>query len=160
MGLDIRLAYDDPGSIRELFKEYTDSLIAADQYVATVLQAQDFEAELEDIGKKYGQPDGRLYLAYWDGGLAGCIGLRKIDEQFCEMKRLYVRPQYRSQHIGSILVQKIIQDARDIGYGHILLDTLPFLESAIRMYQRIGFYETEKYNNNPMDGAVYMKMDL
>lgn len=160
MGLDIRLAYEASRHIRELFEEYTDSLIAADRYVATVLQVQDFEAELEDVEKKYGLPEGRLYLAYWDGGLAGCIGLRKIDEQLCEMKRLYVRPQYRSRHIGRILVEKVIEEARGMGYDGILLDTLPFLEDAIRMYKRVGFYEIERYNDNPMEGAVYMRLDL
>ena len=160
MGLEIRQAYDEPESIRELFMEYTESLIAADQYVATVLQAQDFEEELADVGKKYGRPEGRLYLAYWDRELAGCIGLRRIDDECCEMKRLYVRPQYRSRHIGSVLVKRIIQDARDIGYRSILLDTLLFLEDAVRMYRRIGFHETKKYNNNPMETAVYMRMEL
>lgn len=158
--LQIVSAYDAPQSIRELFREYTDSLIAADQSVAAILEVQDFEAELEDVGKKYGLPDGRLYLAYWNGELAGCIGLHKIDGLHCEMKRLYVRPRFRSRHIGSVLVQKIIQDAREAGYRYIQLDTLPFLKDAIKMYRRIGFYEIEKYYDNPMDEAVYMQLDL
>lgn len=118
------------------------------------------DAELKHLEQKYGLPHGRLYLAYCDDALAGCIGLRKIDEENCEMKRLYVRPEFRGQHIGNILVQKIIEDAKEIGYSHMLLDTLPFLESAIHMYKTFGFYEIESYNNSPMETSIYMKADL
>jgi ribosomal protein S18 acetylase RimI-like enzyme len=76
------------------------------------------------------------------------------------MKRLYVRNEFRGKHIGVNLVNKIIDDAKLIGYKYILLDTLPFLKSAIKMYKAIGFYEIDKYNNSPMDNSIYLKLDL
>ena len=101
-----------------------------------------------------------LYIAFYDDKVAGCIALKKIDKENCEMKRLYVRNEFRGKHIGANLVNRIIDDARLIGYKHILLDTLPFLKSAIKMYKSIGFYEIDKYNNSPMDNAIYLKLDL
>ena len=88
------------------------------------------------------------------------IGLRKIDTQNCEMKRLYVRPSFRGKKIGGFLVEKIIADAREIGYTYMLLDTLPFLESACAIYQKAGFYEIPSYNDSPMDASIFMKLDL
>ena len=76
------------------------------------------------------------------------------------MKRLYVRPQFRGKQIGNQLVQKIIEDAKEIGYSHMLLDTLPFLKSAIHMYQKYGFYRIESYNDSPMSTSIYMRLDL
>ena len=76
------------------------------------------------------------------------------------MKRLYVRPLFRGKHMGDYLVRKIIEDAKEIGYKHMLLDTLPFLKTAIHMYQKYGFYEIPCYNNSPMDTTIYMRLDL
>ena len=106
------------------------------------------------------KPFGRLYIAYCDDQLAGCIGLRKIDDENCEMKRLYVRPEFRGKQIGNQLVKKIIDDAKEIGYAHMLLDTLPFLQSAIHMYKQHGFYEIPSYNDSPMTTSIYMRLDL
>lgn len=76
------------------------------------------------------------------------------------MKRLYVRPEFRGNKIGYILIRQIINDAKEIGYRHMLLDTLPFLKSAIYMYKKIGFYEIPCYNNSPMSSSIYMKLNL
>ena len=76
------------------------------------------------------------------------------------MKRLYVRPAYRGSQIGSRLVQKILADAEEIGYRCMLLDTLPFLQDAIHLYRKYGFYEIPRYNNNPMDSGIYMRLEL
>ena len=119
-----------------------------------------FSTSLENLEDKYGLPYGRLYLAFCDEKLAGCIALRKIDDENCEMKRLYVKPDFRGKKIGNILVERIIEDAKSIGYKHILLDTFPFLETAIKLYKKLGFYEIESYNNNPMDNLIYLKYDL
>ena len=124
------------------------------------LEIQNYEEELEHLDVKYGMPDGRLYIAFYGGELAGCIGLRKIDERNCEMKRLYVRPAFRGKNIGSKLIQQIITDAKEAGYSHMLLDTLPFLKSAVHMYKAYGFYEISSYNDSPMDTSIYMKLDL
>lgn len=99
-------------------------------------------------------------MIYCHEKLAGCIGLRRIDDQNCEMKRLYVRPEFRGMKLGDILVEKIIMEAKEIGYSCILLDTLPFLQSAIHLYKKYGFYEIESYNDSPMDTSIYMKLDL
>lgn len=160
MGLKIILAYDYRDEIGILFSEYTQMLIAGDRSFQKYLDIQHYDEELEHLDIKYGLPNGRLYIAFYNGELAGCIGLRKIDEQNCEMKRLYVRPAFRGKHIGSKLVQQIIKDAKEIGYSHILLDTLPFLKSALHLYQTYGFYEIPSYNNSPMSTSIYMKLDL
>lgn len=160
MELKIIPAYDLPNEIRILFSEYTKMLIAGDSSFQKYLELQNYDEELEHLDIKYGLPEGRLYIAFYHGELAGCIGLRKIDEWNCEMKRLYVRPAFRGKHIGSNLVQQIIKDAKDIGYSHMLLDTLPFLKSAINMYETIGFYEIPSYNDSPMTTSIYMKLDL
>ena len=128
--LKLVYAYDHPQEVGELFKEYTDMLIEGDSTFADYLSIQNYDEELKHLEVKYGMPEGRLYLAYFEGRLAGCIGLRKIDTQNCEMKRLYVRPSFRGKKIGDFLVKKIIADAKEIGYAYMLLDTLPFLESA------------------------------
>ncbi len=121
---------------------------------------QNYTDDLAHLESKYGPPDGRLYLAYCDNEPTGCVGLKRLGEESCEMKCLYVRPKFREKRIGSALVQRITSDAREIGYRHMLLDTLPFLQSAIRLYRKLGFYEIESYNDNPIDSSVYMKMDL
>lgn len=153
-------AYDYPQEVKVLFSEYTQMLIEGDPSFRKYLDIQHYDDEIKHLETKYGKPYGRLYLAYCDEKVAGCIGLRKIDQQNCEMKRLYVRPQFRGNHIGDQLIRKIIEDARKIGYSHMLLDTLPFLESAVHMYKRYGFYEIESYNDSPMDTSIYMKLDL
>ena len=160
MELKIAPAYDNTQAVEALFSEYTNMLIEGDSTFQEYLELQNYDEELKHLEQKYGLPYGRLYLAYCDDALAGCIGLRKIDEKNCEVKRLYVRPEFRGQHIGNILVQKIIEDAGEIGYSHMLLDTLPFLESAIHLYKAFGFYEIESYNNSPMETSIYMKRDL
>ncbi len=182
-------AYQSPQEVRQLFSEYTEMLLQGDPAFQEYLDVQKFEDELEHPEKKYGLPGGRLYLCYvfsedaggpetdgncgitegdglpekgksGSGNLAGCIGLKKLDEISCEMKRLYVRPCFRGQGIGGILIRQIIKDAKEIGYRHMLLDTLPFLQSAIHMYGKYGFYEIESYNDSPMDASIYMKLDL
>ena len=76
------------------------------------------------------------------------------------MKRLYVRPQFRGKKVGEQLIQRIIADAKEIGYSYMLLDTLPFLKTAIHMYKRLGFYTIKRYNDSPMNTSIYMKLDL
>ena len=160
MDLQIIPAYHHPKQIVELFSEYTNMLIAGDSSFQQYLEIQNYDKELLHLEEKYWFPDGRLYLAYEKGELAGCIGLRKMDSQNSEMKRLYVRPQFRGKHIGDQLIEKIIADAKEIGYSYMLLDTLPFLESAIYLYKKYGFYEIESYNDSPMSTSIYMKLEL
>ena len=160
MNIEIKLAYDNNREIKELFLEYTDMLVENDSSVAKYLKLQNYDSELEHLTDKYGLPDGRLYIVKVENEVAGCIGLRKIDDENCEMKRLYVRPAFRGHKIAIKLIEKIIDDAKKIGYKSMFLDTLPFLEGAIHLYKKFGFYEVESYNNSPMDTTIYMKLDF
>lgn len=160
MSIEIVEAYAYKDEIKALFNEYTDTLVEGDSKFKGYLKLQNYDHETDNLEEKYGLPYGRLYLAIFDGNVAGCIALRKLDAENCELKRLYVKPKYRGKNIGSILVKHIIKEAKKIGYKHILLDTLPFLETAINMYKRYGFYEIESYNNSPMDNLIYLKYNL
>lgn len=158
--MEIVLAYSYSNEIRELFLEYTNMLVENDPNFAQYLDLQNYNEEFEHLNDKYGLPDGRLYVAKIDNKIAGCIGLKKIDLENCEMKRLYVKPEFRGKKIAQLLIDTIICDARKIGYRNMLLDTLPFLDGAISLYIKFGFYEIESYNNSPMDTSIYMKLDL
>ena len=160
MRLELLPGYDHPAEILSLFTEYTQMLVSHDPSFQIYLDIQHYEDEIRDLEAKYGRPEGRLYLALWDGEAAGCIALRKLDEQRCEMKRLYVRPAFRGHKIGDALVDRILQDAKAIGYRYMLLDTLPFLESAIHIYQKRGFYEIPCYNDSPVATTIFMQYDL
>lgn len=160
METEIKLAYEETDQVQRLFSEYTRMLVETDSELGDYLQIQGYDAELLHLTEKYGLPYGRLYLAYVDGDAAGCIGLRRMDEETCEMKRLYVRPKYRGIDIASRLVERLIEDAGQIGYRTMLLDTLPFLQGAIHLYRKYGFYEIERYNDSPVEHAVYMRLDL
>ena len=160
MNTEIIPAYRHKEEIRALLSEYTSMLTANDPSMQGYLAIQNYEEELSHLEEKYGPPSGRLYLARCGKEAAGCIGLKKIDDQNCEMKRFYVRPQFRGRKLGVQLMQKIIMDAREIGYSHMLLDTLPFLEDAIRMYKKSGFYTIDRYNDSPVSTSIYMRLDL
>lgn len=161
--MDIKIVdgYDYPEEVRALFSEYTDILIANDaEFKKKYLDIQNYDEETAHLKSKYGLSEGRLYMLFADGKSAGCIGLRKIDHQICEIKRLYIRSEWRGKKLGETLVEKIITEARKIGYSYMVLDTLPFLQNAIRLYKKLGFYEIESYNDSPLDTSIYMKLDL
>jgi len=144
---------EDVEAIRALFIEYQDSLDVD-------LCFQNFHRELDELPGDYAPPRGRLYLARIDGEAAACIALRPVDDDTCEMKRLYVRPAHRSTGIGRELVNLLIADARAIGYRRMALDTLPSMERAQRLYERLGFRDIPPYRENPVPGARYMGLDL
>ena len=160
MDIELKLAYEETEYVRRLIEEYMQMLVRMEPDIETYLRMQNSEEELRNLKEKYKKPDGRLYLAYVEGIPVGCIGLRRLKGRECEMKRLYVRTEFRGMHIGDVLVKKIISDARDIGYRTMRLDTFPFLERAIGLYRKYGFSETPSYNDNPLENAVYMKLDL
>ena len=126
----------------------------------STFNVQNINKELNDLETKYGLPDGRMYLALVDNQIAGCAALKKTDANYCELKRLYVRPQYRGQHIGKALAEKVIAAAREVGYKYMRLDTFPFMEQAINLYRELGFREIPKYNQNPALSAIFMQLDL
>lgn len=160
MALTLRDGYAFPDEVGTLFSEYTQMLVDSDPAFRDYLAIQHYDEELAHLEQKYGRPAGRLYLADWDGELAGCIALRRLDDARCEMKRLYVRPEFRGRHIAQTLVDRILHDARAIGYRAMLLDTLPFLDGALRLYRKLGFYDIPCYNDSPMETSVYLQKDL
>ncbi|MEA4825903.1 MAG: GNAT family N-acetyltransferase [Clostridium sp.] len=139
--------------IKQLFLEYVHSL-------KVDLSFQNFEEELNTLPGKYGQPRGVLILALVDGKEAGCIALRNISEDICEMKRLYVRDCYRGLGIGKRLITIVIQEALKMNYQYIRLDTLPMMKNAQALYKSLGFYDIEPYVYNPIDGAKFMELKL
>jgi ribosomal protein S18 acetylase RimI-like enzyme len=139
---------------RVLFHEYQ-------SWLGLSLCFQNFEAELAELPGRYAAPDGRLLLALSDEKPAGCIALRKLEENVCEMKRLYVRDEFRGQGIGVSLIEKLLEEARRIGYGKIRLDTLPTkMGKAVALYESYGFREIAPYYDNPFGETLYMEMDL
>ena len=151
---------EHPAEIGALFNEYTEMLAAGDPTFRAYLAVQHYDRELAHLEEKYGGDGARLWLLTCDGAPAGCIGLRQMDGACCEMKRLYVRPAYRGLHLGRMLAERIIADARAIGYRTMRLDTLPFLREAIDLYRKLGFYEIPCYNDSPMQQALYLELKL
>jgi len=139
---------------RDLFLEYAQSL-------GFSLCFQNFDQELADLPGDYAPPEGRLLLAEYQGQLAGCIALHRLEPQICEMKRLYVRPQFRGKGLGRLLAERVITDARSIAYHRMRLDTVePVMKDAVAMYRKLGFKEIAPYCANPIAGALYMELDL
>lgn len=130
------------------------------------LSFQGFEKEMAEFPGEYASPDGRLLLAYKEAscaatrGLAGCVALRKVDSDTCEMKRLYVRREFRGQGAGRALALAVIGIARGIGYRRMRLDTLPIMEEAQALYGSLGFREIPPYRFNPIPGAVFLELTL
>jgi len=151
----LRSATAEPllGQAREIFREYQIS-------IGIDLCFQDFEHELASLPGKYAPPQGRLYLAFKDEDLAGCIALRPFDETRCEMKRLYVRPAFQGRDLGRLLAERIIAEARAIGYRAMILDTLSTMTVAVTLYQSLGFRPIPPYYVNPIPGAQYMELEF
>ena len=139
---------------RELFLEYAESL-------GFSLCFQNFDKELARLPGDYTPPEGRLLLAEYEGRLAGCVALHPLDPGICEMKRLYLRPLFRGQGLGRALAERIIGEARQIGYQRMHLDTVePVMKDAVAMYRKLGFKEDAPYRANPIAGAMYMELEL
>ena len=140
--------------VRELFLEYAQSL-------GFSLCFQNFDKELASLPGDYAPPEGRLLLAEYEGQLAGCVALHKLESGICEMKRLYLRPRMRGKGLGLALANHIITEARQIGYQRMRLDTVePVMKDAVAMYRKLGFQEIAPYCANPMSGVIYMELEL
>ena len=144
-------------AVRDIFNEYADSL-------SVDLDFQGFTAELADLPGEYADPRGALLLASVGGRVAGCCALRPLDgsdyTNAAEMKRLYVRPDFRGIGLGRQLSEAILDEARRAGYSCVLLDTLDDMEAARALYEDLGFEEIPPYYHNPHAGAHYLKVDL
>jgi ribosomal protein S18 acetylase RimI-like enzyme len=147
------MAVDDGLTVRRLFEEYAASL-------GLDLCFQGFSEELAGLPGNYAPPGGRLLLALQNGKPAGCVALRPLEPAVCEMKRLYVRPSFRAHGIGRILIDRVVQEARQAGYHQMRLDTLPSMSAAQALYRRFGFQEIPPYHNNPIAGAVFLELQL
>jgi putative acetyltransferase len=149
---DVRTA-EQVSQARRLFQEYAASL-------DTDLCFQGFEAELARLPGEYAPPKGELLLALWTGQPVGCVALRPLDELICEMKRLYVQPELRAHGIGRMLVQRILEVGKTLGYRSMRLDSLPSMTAAIPLYRRFGFRDVPPYRHNPVAGTLYLELPL
>ncbi len=148
------LTPEQVASVRELFLEYAHSLNFS-------LCFQSFDQELASLPGEYAPPSGRLLLAEFNGRRAGCVALHRLADGICEMKRLYVRPEFRGHKIGRRLAGAVIAEARAAGYEHMRLDTVaPVMREAVQLYRELGFCEIPAYRPNPMEGTLYMELML
>jgi putative acetyltransferase len=139
--------------VRRLFEEYWNAFGFTPCF-------QNFGDEVAHLPGAYAAPGGRLALAIVEGAPAGCIALRRVDEQRAEMKRLYVRPEFRGHHVGAALLDWALAEARAAGYREIVCDTMPAMTTALEMYGRLGFERIDPYSDSPTQGAVYLRLAL
>ncbi len=136
---------------RAIFREY-------EAWFGLALCFQNFDEEVASLPGKYAAPEGRLFLAFVDKKLAGCIALRKLEDKICEMKRLFVKEDFRGQKIGIALIEKLIEEARKIGYEKMRLDTFPpRMSKAVSLYESYGFREISPYYHNPYGETLFME---
>jgi GNAT superfamily N-acetyltransferase len=149
------VVFDGPrlDDVRGLFGEYA-------AWLGIDLSFQGFASELANLPGGYAAPDGTLLLSLIDGAAAGCVAVRRVDAHVCEMKRLYVRPRFQGKGCGRRLAERAIDWSRGAGYDRMLLDTLPSMAEAQRMYERLGFTDVPAYRFNPIAGTRYMELLL
>ena len=143
----------DVAEVRTLFEEYAASL-------GFDLGFQDFDHELRELPGVYGGPKGALLVAKSGGATAGCVALRPLEADVCEMKRLYVRPRYRGHGVGRALATAVIDQARALGYARMRLDTVPTMQEARALYRALGFREIPPYRWNPIAGTSFLELTL
>jgi GNAT superfamily N-acetyltransferase len=152
---DIRRARfpDDLDAVIAIFREYIGN-------TSVSLDFQNYEDELAALPGKYDAPKGGLFLA-WDGdAVVGCAAFRAVDDEICEMKRVYVRPVGRGQNLGRRLVERILAEGRAAGYRRMCLDVLPEFDAARRLYESLGFVPAAPVTFNPVAGTRFLGMDL
>jgi ribosomal protein S18 acetylase RimI-like enzyme len=138
---------------KELIQEYALSL-------GFDLSFQDFEQEMATFPGQYSPPGGCLFVAQYENKIVGCVGLRDRGSGVCEMKRMYVQPNFRRKGLGKALAEAVIDKARGMDYTHMRLDTTPYMKSAIRLYISLGFRDIAPYRFNPIEGARYLELRL
>jgi putative acetyltransferase len=153
--ITIATSSEDIAIIRELFREYA-------AWLAFPLDFQNFDEELATLPGKYASPAGRLLLVRHEGLPAGCGAIRPLSPTICEMKRVFVRPQFRGHHLGHTIIARLISDARATGHKFLRLDTIPAkMPDANRIYRALGFYDIPPYyEGNPHADASYLELPL
>jgi ribosomal protein S18 acetylase RimI-like enzyme len=146
---------DDIRAITNLFKDYP-------AWLALDLAFQDYATELASLPGKYAPPAGALLIARLNNGTPlGCVALRPMDKHgVCEMKRLYISPEARGLGIGKRLVREVLSEAKKIGYERMRLDTLPKMQSAVSLYEKMGFVKIDQYYETPLEGTLFLEIDL
>jgi len=139
--------------VKELFLEYSESL-------GFDLSFQNFDAELDNFPVQYSPPTGSLFLALSQNLPIGCVGVRYFEDDICEMKRLFVKPNFRGKRVGRLLAEAAVKAGKNLGYERMRLDTLPTMEKANHLYRSLGFIEIEPYRYNPIEGAKYLELNL
>ncbi len=144
---------DDLQKVKTLFEEYWNSF-------GFPSSLQNFSTEVARLPGHYAPPGGRLALAVAGEEAAGCIALRRLDARRCEAKRLYVREEFRGQGFGRTLLEWLVSEAREAGYSEMFGDTLPIMDQALALYERMGFEHTGPYASDPTPGAIYLRLTL
>jgi ribosomal protein S18 acetylase RimI-like enzyme len=139
--------------VRELLVEYAHSLNVS-------LCFENLDKELAELPGPYAPPSGRLLLAVEGERVAGCGALKKVDEQISEMKRLFLRPEFRGKGVGRAMTLRLLDEARSIGYKSLRLDTLPSMKEAIALYRSLGFQEISPFRPLPAPGTLFMTITL
>ena len=153
-------AFDRREELRPLYEEYEAMLLAADPDFGKSLDRQNYAEEIARLEEIYGPPRGRFYLLCVNGAPAGCVGMKPLDETCAELKRLYIRPEYRGKKRGEYLTRRILSDAKQEGYRFVRLDTLPPLKTALELYRKIGFYEIPAYYDCPIPDTIFLEYRL
>ena len=149
--------------IAETEEDYREARVLLREYEAASevdLCFQGFEEEVETLERVYGPPGGRFLLVRAGDDTAGCVALRDLGNKICEMKRLYLRPGFRGRGLGRRCAEQVVQEAREMGYARMRLDTLPTMRAAIALYRSMGFREISPYTENPVEGALFMELGL
>lgn len=144
-------------------EEFTQARVLFTEYAASLnidLSFQNFSSELETVRTQYGKPGGSLLLVYKDGQPVGCAGVRRLDGDTAELKRMYVRPECRGLHIGKELLERALLAARELGYSKMRLDTLRSMTQAQKLYKSFGFRAIPAYYFNPLEDTIYMEADI
>ena len=141
--------------VRQYFRNYA-------AWLGVDLSYQNFDQEMASLPGGYAAPEGRLFFAEIDGRPAGCVGVRSLagSEGVCEMKRLYVAPEERGHGVGNALAMAAIKAAKEIGYRKLMIDTLPSMRMAVKLYRELGFTEAPNYYQTPIEGTMFLALDL
>lgn len=143
----------DRAIARALIREYAEGLDVDLAY-------QGIDEELGGLRERYAAPNGCLLLAEVDREPAGCVAVRRLGDDLCELKRLFVRPAHRGFGLGRLLTLAAVEEARRLGYARMRLDSLPSMATAAELYRSLGFREIAPYYASPVEGTLFLELDL